>query len=127
MKATELRIGNKLQYFLGEDGCEWEPTIIDWQDLKWATEKADSFNSVHKGIPITHKSLFDYGFKFEDHGDHGYYTREVGEWGIFTVDADGGGFQISSFQNTISTKIEFIHQLQNFYFAIVGEELVHLI
>lgn len=29
IKKKDLRVGNKLHYYTGEDGCEWDETTID--------------------------------------------------------------------------------------------------
>lgn len=120
MKETDVRIGNLIyEKWNGEQ--EKREQVVTIAVLA-AMKSGKLF--AYEGIPVTNKWFTENGWSFEDNGDHGYYIKEVGEWGVFTVDADGSGFQISSFQNTICTKIEFIHELQNFYFTIVGKELV---
>lgn len=119
-----LRIGSLLQYYIGEEGCEWEETTIDWQDLKWLAEKPENFNKVHKGIPLTGEWLTKFGFESVDVDDtRGEYHKRVGEWGIFVIDVDGDGYTYPNSACTIVTKLEFVHQLQNLFLAVTYSEL----
>jgi hypothetical protein len=34
IQKTDLRIGNHLKYFIGEEGIDWDATKIDVQDLE---------------------------------------------------------------------------------------------
>lgn len=58
---SELRIGNKLNYFIEELGC-YKETTIDWQDIKWISEDIEGFNDRHKGIRLTDEILLNNGF-----------------------------------------------------------------
>lgn len=58
---SELRIGNKLNYFVDELGY-YEEITIDWQDLKWISEDIEGFNDKHKGIRLTDDILLNNGF-----------------------------------------------------------------
>jgi hypothetical protein len=115
MNSRELRIGNFLNYDTGE-GVEL--AVIDWQDLKWISENDKSFNKAHSPIPLTEEWLLRFGFEknykfglyykgghaidIHREGNAEFYTGEVGGWFVF---------------------VEHIHQLQNLYFALTGEEL----
>lgn len=59
MQLTEknLMCGDYLQYYIGEEGCEWDYTKVDWQDLKWAVERPDNFNKVHRPITLSEEIL----------------------------------------------------------------------
>lgn len=91
----ELRLGNKMEYFIGEEGLKWESCTIDWQDIKWCEEENENFNKVHRPIPLTEGWLRKTPFKevpidhpvpnhiaFELHGIHVkiYNTGQVAVW-----------------------------------------------
>lgn len=59
MKLTEknLMVGDWLQYYIGEEGLEWEPTKIDWQDIKEVSENPEKFNKRHRPIALTEEVL----------------------------------------------------------------------
>jgi hypothetical protein len=48
--ANALRVGNQLHYDTGE---EVAITTIDWQDIKWCSEKQENFNANHKPLILT--------------------------------------------------------------------------
>ena len=129
MKASELRIGNCLQYYIGEDGCEWDTSKIDWQDLRWCDEKNKIFNHVHKGIPITEKILKDSGFSPFDGGD---FFIENGDLAIVLRNTSDDWYpsilqraemSFEEDQIIFLNRIEYVHELQNLFFAITKQEL----
>ena len=108
MKASELRIGNWIQH---------EP----YPDEKWEIDN-NLLQSIDLelvecvGIPLTHEILESCGF-------------EVFPWGYVKKSSKDFGVRINlrSFNYDVSgnspVKIEYLHQLQNLYFALTGEEL----
>lgn len=123
IEAKELRVGNKLQYYIGEDGCEWEETTIDWQDIKWATEENENFNKVHKPIPITEDILLRMGFVKEPNASK---TNDLFIHGILSLAKREGDYSCAI--HTLLTyplpvKVKYVHQLQNLFHALTGQEL----
>jgi len=124
----DLKCGNVLNYYTAEG--EILPTVIYWQDLKWLTEDPKGFNLVHSPIPLTAEHLKKFGFSDGDYKD-GYIGKDFksggmildfvlskphtkGEWNTtYTFDFVGHRF----------SKMEFVHELQNFYFGLTGEWL----
>jgi hypothetical protein len=106
MKASELRIGN----WYNEFGMPKQatPNLI--------------FNLYHIGlagkiaidctpIPLTPEILLKSGFEaFDD----GWYILESFTWNIYDKLIRWNSFQL---------KCQYLHQLQNLYFALTGEEL----
>jgi len=66
-------------------------------------------------------SLVRFGFKDDEH----WYKR-VGDFDYFTISAVGDRLYYSKNggEYLIGRNIEWVHQLQNLYFAITGKELV---
>ena len=121
IKETDLRIGNVIYYQSSEDGLL--PNKVDWQGLKWLSENSESFNETFKPIPINWVVLGKLGWWVEDNGDHAFLQKQVGEWGIFVIDSDGNGLSYCSRNASISTKIQYYHELQNIFFSTTGVEL----
>jgi len=118
MEARELRIGNNLNYDTAEGDIL--PTVIDWQDIKWATEDLKGFNLVHSPIPITEEWLLRFGF--DNIG-----VKELPNKSHLQITNNFIGSVIFNPLKTdfieLTEHVQYIHQLQNLYFALTGEEL----
>jgi hypothetical protein len=125
IKSNELREGNMFQYFIGEEGCEWEHTKIDWQDIKWAAEKPENFNEVHKPI-LLREALTHLGFKLSNPKLLFLPVPEIKAEIHFEIHNYGNVITIhSDFGNFIPNDIDYVHQFQNLYFSLTGRELQH--
>ena len=114
---NQIRTGNSFQYFIGEYGCKWDITKLDWQDIKWCADENENFNKVHKPIPLTDDWLLKFGFKKEDKTpskEHGQY------FSIWILDYKYS-FAYAPFREDCG--IKYVHQLENLYFALTGTEL----
>ena len=106
---TELRIGNWVKTIEGEIQIQngWE---------------IDEGNETHP-IPLTEEWLERFGFKLPAHswiGDK-FHLSEYGEG---SKHPNGGVWVVAmNKNNAIIAEIQYVHQLQNLYFALVGEEL----
>jgi hypothetical protein len=106
MKANELRIGNYYNQFSQIEKVSW----VTFKDL------AEDLNNKLwcKPIPLTEEWLFKFGFKcFFTYDDYHYYLESIG----LGLDRSYQPFGIGNY------KVEYVHQLQNLYFALMGEEL----
>jgi hypothetical protein len=119
MKASELRIGNLLEFSNGI-----QPTKIVTVGRRFfssaSIEKEDGdfgITPYYRGIPLTEEWLLRFGFvsnpyqdRYENQSIHieCNKTRGVTELWIESM-----------------PHIKYVHQLQNLYFALTGEELIH--
>jgi hypothetical protein len=113
MKASELRIGN----FYDHNGFvnEVNPNTIE---EAWIAER-----SWIKPIPITEVWLWNFGFEINrQNKEENNIWRCYSEEGFFELEQIGSGFFLDD-NHCYGTKINYIHQLQNLYFALTGEEL----
>ena len=118
MKASELRIGNYLDrgdyickvVAIDKDGAMLEP-------LSYTKER--SVLKEVKPIPLTEEWLVEFGFVSNPYIDT-YELRINGEL-IFLLDIDKTKGVLDIHWQYI--KIKHVHQLQNLYFALTGEEL----
>lgn len=119
IKANELRLGVNIYYddiFQHGNSPNLKIIKIDSGSIKWAQSNIEQFNRAHKPILITEELLLKFGFISNPYSDryelgdfHIEHNRERG-YSIFWHERSG-------------VSIEHIHQLQNFYFALTGEEL----
>jgi hypothetical protein len=123
----DLKCGNILNYDTGE---EIITTVIDWQDLKCLDENPDDFNKSHSPIPLTEELLLKLGFSDEEYKG-GYIGKDFKSGNmildfVLTKPLFKGPWQnyyTFDFEGARHIKIEFVHELQNFYYCIAGEML----
>ena len=127
MKVNELRIGNYVQDI--ETG---RPVVFVCLDIESPRERCfikfiDSPGEWDRGwplvdvlpIPITKEWLFKlYPFCFDRH--HCTWSMDGNIWDL---NMKTGDVWLKHYPYKHHTNIKFIHQMQNFYFAMLGEEL----
>ncbi len=117
MKANEMRVGNYYDHN-GEVKQVTPNTILE----VWEAER-----DWCKPIPLSEEVLIRCGFeknKNEDRSDC-FYFISVGVSQLH-INPDNGVAWIFRGDNIFNnpTLIEYLHQLQNLYFALTGEEIV---
>jgi hypothetical protein len=111
ISAQELRIGNWVMI---------DPSSIPQQvcDVMCDCVTTDNTRGAHYGlvdaIPLTEEWLLK--FRFDDLGTYGYGR------GNFHICLHGNEFYFPI--NNRKVFIKYVHQLQNLYFALTGEELI---
>lgn len=108
MKANELRIGNWfIQY---DEPEEFDGDFYHLSDIKF--------------IELTREWLNKFGFKFIWGGSGEDYVFSYGEK-CNTIDLiqRGNIFKYGLRLGSCEIQIKYVHQLQNLYFALTGEEL----
>ena len=124
MKPQELRVGNCINAEIsnGEETIEISNGKITGilQDSVYINEIKFPYESL-RAIPITHDQLLKLGF-YSDvlfEGDSPVYILKDKEFYIDfnTLQPMEAGFPIAKY------KIEYVHQLQNLYYALRNEEL----
>jgi hypothetical protein len=111
INANELRIGN---WFI--------PCLFDDEQLEPRPLKARDFFALSenpnwgKPIPLTEERLLNFGFE----------NWDIKVWAIkreiFIYKQDGLFWYITHSTNKVC--LQHVHQLQNLYFALKGEELI---
>ena len=115
IRASELRIGNYVQL----EGLKRpiRVSIIDTTETSTDTKA--------KPIPLTEEWLVNFGFSREvkvgsEMGTDGVEFR-VYHFDVLTFNTNHGWWY--KVQRMNDTPLEYVHQLQNFYFALTGKEL----
>jgi len=118
MKAQELRIGNLVE-FKGQIETAYQIKNSGIDFLRGTTQKGIIYQSyVWEAInPIPLKGEWFLKFGFNEHAI-GYYNKNQN---IVIGYANTGMYEYRL--REFGTIIKYVHQLQNLYFALTGEEL----
>ncbi len=135
MKATELRIGNIIGdgrfmfTVIGIKGGIVDGSVYGVLKMKeiedfysMETYSLNEFNI--EGISLTEEWLLKFGWGYHKSEDCIYYSKSWGKNGIEIIVKD---YHYSGFELELGKArykfIEYVHQLQNLYFALTGNEL----
>ena len=114
MISSELRIGNYVYFEHGKG--DFELLKFDF-DMGWNMEYIIP-------IPLTKEWLVKFGFDFSIDT---WYLKGVAIWETECCDAKGneeiGFFYELRDVGMMDMNIKYVHQLQNLYFALTGQEL----
>ena len=148
MKATELRIGNlititenekealfnSLNVVLESDILEVskidkDELILIIQDINDGSEEIEFYYENVKPIPITEEWLLKFGFEKEAD----FFSKEINLIGVITSmdlvipgtlwDHDTYIMKYTLHRTELLKHFKYIHELQNFYFALINQEL----
>lgn len=145
IQPKELRIGNYL-YWDADHGCAGVLRVEGIREYNFLAvglakcQPTSQFEYEHEvdPIPITPEWLENLGFKFieilsvndYESEDQYIFRHDETNFVIGIVTSTYGGIFERSFRFRmdgdiiyLKTKLEYVHQLQNLYFALTGEEL----
>lgn len=113
--ATELRIGNLCMDYYGH---VFEVVELS-QDTVSADDKLYKQNDVF-GIPLTEEWLIKFGYKYSD--VDGFWLNPDDEENIdITLRFVQSNDKFYEFHS--ARRVQYLHEAQNFKFALTGEEL----
>lgn len=115
MKASELRYGNLIESHFS--GCNFAKGIVK-VDF-YVMQKIHLYNGLQslKPIPLTDEWLLKFGFEKIIVEDYPLYIYDGFIIEVYTDNC------VVSYNNTEITKIKYVHQLQNLYFALTNNEI----
>jgi hypothetical protein len=129
-KSTALRVGNIVQLCFEHIRGWYIATVTDiFNDgtIKTDTHLALGKGYYFEGVELTEEWLLHFGFVIHSDYDYRNYTLLKNNFHISMWMGNGspGGFEESGafYWGDNYKKIQYVHQLQNLYFALVGEEL----
>jgi hypothetical protein len=112
MKAEELRIGNWVK---GDIGKPYQFELGDFHDW-WADHNSHTFGDHIHPTPLTEEWLLKFGFDKE--GNRPKWVDDLASYNI-----GNENIQYVKMDSWKCIKIRYVHQLQNLYFALTGNEL----
>jgi hypothetical protein len=116
MKASELRLNN---YVLEDGQVVLLSTNYDLFKCLINVDRGIGFEP----IPLTEEWLLKFGFEINRQTkEENNVWRCYSEEGFFEVEQIGTSFFLDD-NHCYGTKIDYVHQLQNLFFALVKEEL----
>ena len=125
MKANELRIGNYIKLMFNYEDYELLQVTSD------ELVDVDKKRADYEPIPLTEEWLYKFGFKDIEKSDNDYITYTDSNHDYYLqldVRRRDGKYTIldNSFDDLRDfsmVDISYVHQLQNIYFVLTGEEL----
>jgi hypothetical protein len=128
MKANEFRVGNYHTYKIEDnfdERKEWTDVFqIDYEDIAWLSTSKGQNDEDYGYVKLSEKWLDNLGFVKEGRSYvMGVHQRLFS--GLMKLTFNGKlqmwVFSIGKYSDL--TRVEFVHQLQNLYYALTGEEL----
>lgn len=126
MKVNELRIGNYITAKGAANALENFLTVCGLEEnsisTKYWSEEGKCWQKVRNkdnyiGIPLTEECLLNFGFIQDDIE----FSRVNSRYNLLKTESYKG-FLFSDRIKTLR-EIDYVHQLQNIYFAVANEEL----
>lgn len=112
MRASELRIGNWV-YLFGD------PVQLTKEHIIYLLGK----DSLPESVTLTEEWLLKFGFEKLSNFEEQYMEEDY----VWQIDVERSPSLILSngifHEDNYGVKLEYVHQLQNLYFALTGEEL----
>ena len=124
MKASELRIGN----YVSSGKYNTVEEIIGIEPIKLFTTSGYSSIGEYEPIPLTDEWLEKFGFKESEYAKKTLLCDVGGFNSRLHIDINQDDICVSVEQvianDVIYLHCEYVHQLQNLYFSLTGEELI---
>lgn len=136
MKANELRLGNWIKTALSKDrGKPYQ--VVALRDNEVSTDKAEfQFNPIWtdlhyiKPIRLTEEWLLKFGFEIDENENYRIQLDEFTTYlqltetdMFYPIIGQSGELSHEKEQYVSLNGIKDVHQLQNLYFALTGQEL----
>lgn len=113
IKANELRVGNTIESSIGDEWHEYSVTADTIQNFSY--DPFDVANKFNRPVPLTPEIWRRCGFEFNQ--KHCFWS--IGNFRI--VQWCDNIYKLS---DDLEVRLDYLHQLQNLYFSLTGEELV---
>lgn len=124
--ANELRVGNRfIRELRNERGLEYDHDFILTEE-NMGKLFGDNIGLALEDLfptPLTREMLSELGFEKNDDGDGGYYHELLSGNGILFIEGDKKGYTDVFIDLWEQIRVRHLHQLQNLYFALTGQEL----
>lgn len=129
LNANELRIGNLINYLLIDELDErkqwYYPSTVDIYNIPIILNK-HKMNQDYQPIPLTEEWLLKLGFQSGGAKQWLFITLDEKDECYLYFNPLGKGIAIDQEgkECTFEIELNYVHQLQNLYFALTKKELV---
>jgi hypothetical protein len=124
LDSHEIRLGNTYKIEMGDGICKSD--LINLEDLSNLLDY--DLDDFYQAMELDEVWLIKLGFEYDEHYNNyvikakGYYNSvgyndEDGDWYYNNDRSNAGCYYITS--------IQYVHQLENLYFALTGKELTY--
>jgi hypothetical protein len=119
MKANELRIGNWVYY-----SRQNPPINTGYYEEQFNFLRIRDIDYLHP-IPLTEEWMLKFGFECDAYTT---FSKQVSKYAYILISFDDYAKttlseSVSVADHDLTIKCEYVHQLQNLYFSLTGEEL----
>lgn len=130
MNANEIRVGNGLNYKLSNGETIY--TVVTDTIIMRAVQFSSDFNNWFSPIPLSPEILEKCGFELNRNNELSIEINDIASH--LELMSGTGGFYYPSFTQTPQgdeertvyfNRINSLHQIQNLYFSLCGEELTY--
>ena len=128
MKANELRIGNLVEYFVKDELDQrkewWEVNILDIDDIA-DIDSCGCESAGYRPILLTEEWLMRLGFTSENTYSN-FTLNEIeiaSSFRVIKTNERKSFYLDGEIPDFMKIKIQHVHQLQNLFFCLCGEEL----
>lgn len=132
MKANEVRIGNLIY-----DPIEIGGNVTTIKRIETDEDEYSGYLDHCNPIPLTEDWLVKFGFEYKECSRYGHkFIMPIADWGFIVENSfkketwffgheyyDSGDDNLDFKSLTFCYNLKYVHQLQNIYFALTGEEL----
>lgn len=119
MKVQDLRVGNKIIANFGKESGEREIEVFSINESGCVYDENidEHWGENLKGVPLTEEWLVKFGFR---HAGNGFYDLIGKHVSLANI---GNEYFRSGFKGKSIKNIYHVHDLQNLYHSLTGEEL----
>ena len=126
LSIHDLKCGSIVDYDTRDEQKGLEYMVINWKHLKIITEKQDEFNFFYFPRILSEYWMGEFGFKPGNGNQYNKWIDEYENTSLFVELNDDGdkvlllGICINQKNVWTSSRIKYVHELQNLYHSITG-------
>ena len=126
LSLQDLKCGSIVDYDTKDEQRGVEYMVINWKHLKIITEKQDEFNLFYSPRFLSEYWMAEFGFKPGNGNQYNKWIDEYENTSLFIeLDDDGNkvlllGICINQKNVWTTSRIKYVHELQNLYHSITG-------
>lgn len=131
MKITDLRVGNILSFVLPNKFCQVDyllPDLVGSSQLGLVSENFNAERPIEdfKPIELNQEWFLKFGFERKYFKDKPVFVCKHYMFLDFTyyIEIKESGFIAFNVFNCFLKQIKYVHEFQNLYFALTGDELL---